>query len=135
MILSVLNLLDITWKFCSVAVFVIIDLQALFCTEFIGVLMTCLHIRFHTSGFSCSLVIIKPKAKYWYRFHAAAMLFYIMQKKYPVRKAAYFVKICYCASFQDPKLSFPPQVSVSTVLLLTIVLRLKFMRLRSLSWI
>jgi hypothetical protein len=44
-----------------------------------------------------------PKAKY--RFHAAAILFYIVQKKITLMKVAEILMTNYLASFQDPILS------------------------------
>jgi hypothetical protein len=61
-------------------IFVIVNLYKIFHTKFVDVVMIYCHTKFHMPNSYGSLVIaIKPKTKY--RFHAAAMLFHILQKK------------------------------------------------------
>jgi hypothetical protein len=57
--------------------FLIVNLETIFHTEFVGICMICLH-----SKFPCLLqwlIAIKPKAKY--RFHAAIIFVYIVHNK------------------------------------------------------
>jgi len=80
-ILPVLNLLDITSKVCTIAMFVIPYLLILFCTEFVDMSIIYLHTRFHLPiSNDLLLIAIKPKAKC--SFYAAAILFYILEKNY-----------------------------------------------------
>jgi hypothetical protein len=89
-VLSTLILSHITSKYHTVAIFFIFDLSTIFHTQFVDIFMINLRTKFDMSSSSDSLVIaIKPKPK----LHAAAMLFYILQKKYPVTEIAYFSKI------------------------------------------
>jgi hypothetical protein len=65
----------------------------MFHTEFLAVLMM-IDTEIHSLSSNGSLVIaIKPEAKY--RFLAAAMLFYKVQKNITLTKVAYFLKISY----------------------------------------
>jgi hypothetical protein len=55
----------------------------MFHTEFVGVVMICLHTKFHMPDNCSSLLIITIKPKTKHRLHEAAMSFYILQKKLP----------------------------------------------------
>jgi hypothetical protein len=59
-----------------------------------------------------SVIAIKPEAKH--RFHAVTILFCVLQKN-PLTKVAYFSKICYHTSFQDPILNRDSVASTSKV--------------------
>jgi len=56
-----LKLSDITSKFCSVTMSVIVDVQTIFYTQFAGTIMIHLHTKFHMSSFSVSLITIKSR--------------------------------------------------------------------------
>jgi hypothetical protein len=76
-----------------------------------------------SSGSLVTSIAIKTKAKY--RFHAATMLFYIVQKNC-LNKNCVFSKICYHTSFQDSVLSGTSvaptsQICASTMLALSLV--------------
>jgi hypothetical protein len=61
-------------------IFIVIELETLFHAWFVDIFMIYLHTRLHTLSSNTSLVItINQKVKH--RFHAAMMLFYILQKK------------------------------------------------------
>jgi hypothetical protein len=51
-------------KYCTVAVFVFLDLQIIFCGKSVGMLMVYPHAKFHVHSSHSSLIItVKPKAK------------------------------------------------------------------------
>jgi hypothetical protein len=98
----VLKLLDITLKFCAITMFLIFKTYAVFHTDFVGVYIIHLHIIFHMPCSNDSLVIaIRPKARY--RFHAAAILFFIVRKNHIC-----FLKICYQTVDQVTLMLLPP---------------------------
>jgi hypothetical protein len=61
--LYALNLSDIALKVCTILSFVIVEIQAVFCTQLVGVFIICLHPIFHTPGSGGSLVVIVVKMK------------------------------------------------------------------------
>lgn len=70
---STLNLSSITSKFHSTGMLVIVELQTIFHTKFVGMFMIYRHTNFHMPSSNHSLVIpVKQKAKE--NFHTASML-------------------------------------------------------------
>jgi hypothetical protein len=89
---STLNLSGITWKFRTIAMFVIVDsYNALLHTEFLNMFMNRLRTKFHMPSSNGSLAVaIKPKTKH--RVHAAAMFFSILQKQ-NLTEVSYFRRL------------------------------------------
>lgn len=54
---------------------------------------------------SSDSVVITIKLKAIFKFHAAAVLLFHILQKITSTKSAYFSKLCYVTSFQDPTLS------------------------------
>jgi len=70
--------MDISSKFCTITIFIIVNLYTIFCIEFVEMVMMCIHTKFHIPDSNGSLVTA-IKLKYKYRFHAAILLlFYIL---------------------------------------------------------
>jgi len=66
-------------KFHTIAMFLIVDLYTIFHTEFVGMVMVCLHTKFQMSRSNGSLIItIKLITKH--RFHAAVMFSTVYKK-------------------------------------------------------
>jgi hypothetical protein len=76
--------------------FVIVDTQTIFHTEYVGMLMIPLHTKFHMLGSTGSLVT-GNKRKANYRYSAATiLLFYTQQqKKKYLTEVSYFLKTYY----------------------------------------
>jgi hypothetical protein len=76
-----LNFSDVISVFLTLAIFIIVDLQTIFSSQYVGVFMICLRIKFRLSVFRDLLVIAKkPKVKDNFR-RAAMFLFYTVPLK------------------------------------------------------
>jgi len=80
----------------------------MFCAEFVGMAMICLHTKLHTPSPSSSLVIARiPKTEY--RIHAAAMLsFYIVHKRPSNNSCIFFEDLFACIILIVTQTLLPP---------------------------
>jgi hypothetical protein len=105
-----LKLPDITSELRTAATFAVFNVQSIFYTEFVSTFMVYPHAKFHMPKPNGSLVIdVKSKAKF--RFCAFAILFYTSKTNYHT-KIAYYLKIYYYQTFQDPTLKTPVVVLI-----------------------